>query len=232
MKGFLNYLLWLVFPKRCAVCGKVINRDKHFCKTCETKIERVEKSCSICGGIENNCECRFRVFRFCGCVAPFKKGESSMQMIYRFKLHGKLDTAQMLADEMILKINEHFSKQKFDVVTAVPMTKFKRISKGYNHSEVIAKIIADKMGVKYKEFLNKRPHYKPQHTLGHKERLQNVKGMFYAPKSHTYKNILLIDDVKTTGATLNECTKELLFSGGENVTCAVAVVNVLAIEKQ
>ena len=231
MRKILGYLLWLFYPKRCAVCGKVIDRDKHLCKDCGCDIETIENSCSVCGGIKDNCECRWHVYRFNGCVAPFYKGENTMRMIYRFKLHGKLDTAQFLAEEIYSKISEYYKEQKFDIITAVPTTKFKRITKGYNHSEVIAKHLAKLMGTEYKNLLNKRPFYKPQHTLNRDERYKNVKDMFYAKCNHNFKKILLVDDVKTTGATLNECTKELLFSGGEEVYCSVAVSNVLAIEK-
>lgn len=230
MKVFVNYLLWLLFPKRCAVCGKIIQRNERFCKVCRDKIERVDKSCTVCGGIENSCECRWRVFRFSGCLAPFHRGENSMRMLYRFKLHGKLDTADILATEIHKKLEKYWADQSFDVVTAVPMTNFKRINRGYNQSELIAKRLAKLMGLEYKNLLKKRPFYKPQHTLDREERYKNVVGMFYAPSPHGYKKVLLVDDIKTTGATLNECTKELLFAGAEDVYCAVAIVNVLTIE--
>ena len=231
MRKILDYFLWLFYPKRCAVCGKVIDRDKHLCGKCGCDIEVIENTCSVCGGIKESCECRWRVYRFSGCVAPFYKGENSMRMIYRFKLHGKLDTARFLAEEIYDKITKCYKEQKFDVITAVPTTYFKRVTKGYNHSEVIAKQLAKLMDTEYKSLLNKRHFYKPQHTLNRDERYRNVKDMFYTKANHNFKRILLVDDVKTTGSTLNECTKELLFSGGEEVYCSVAVSNVLGIEK-
>lgn len=229
--GFLKYILWLFFPKRCAVCGKIIERNKDLCKNCDDAIERIEKSCLVCGAPLKHCECKRFVYRFKGCVAPFYKGENSMRMLYRFKLHGKLDSTDFLAESIYKKVKEYFRDEKFDIVTAVPMSVFKRIGKGYNHSEVIAKALARKMGIKFEMLLNKKPFCKSQHSRKRDERFENVKGMF-TPKGEThYKKVLLVDDIKTTGATLNECTKELLFAGAEEVYCAVAIVSVLGIEK-
>lgn len=230
--AFLNYLLWLFFPKRCAVCGKIIARKENLCDTCQQNIERIEKTCAVCGGTDKNCECRRFVYRFVGCVAPFYKGENSMKMIYNFKLHGRLDSAPFLAENIYAKIEKYYSDQKFDIITAVPMSIFKRIGKGYNHSEVIAKALARKMGARYKDLLIKKPFRKSQHTLSRDARFENVKGMFRPISKLNYKKVLLIDDVKSTGATLNECTKELLFAGCEEVYSAVAVANVLGIEKK
>ena len=231
MKRILEYLLWLIYPKRCAICGKVIERKDNLCQECDKNLERIEKSCNICGAPIKACECKRNVYRFRGCVAPFYKGENSMKMIYRFKLHGKLDSADFLADSIYAKIKECFSDQKFDVVTAVPMSTLKHISRGYNHSEKIARSVARKAGLDYKRLLVKNTFGKPQHTLPRDERFENVKGMFKSACKTNYKKVLLIDDVKTTGATLNECTRELLFSGSDEVYCAVAVANAFGIEK-
>ena len=227
--GLLKYVLWLFFPKRCAVCGKIIERKKDLCENCDNTIERIEKSCSVCGAPRKHCECRRIVYRFKGCVAPFYWGDNSKKMIYRFKLHGKLDAADFFAENIYKKVKECFCDQKFDIVTAVPMSPFKKIGKGYNHSEVIAKALARKMGVEFKKLLNKKPFCKSQHTMKRDERFENVKGMFYPKAEAHYKKVLLVDDIKTTGATLNECTKELLFAGVEEVFCSVCV---LGIEKQ
>ncbi len=230
--GLLKYALWIFFPKRCAVCGKIIERNKDLCETCDNDIERIEKSCTVCGAPVKHCECRRFVYRFKGCVAPFYWGENSKQMIYRFKLHGKLDSADFLAENIYKKVNEYWADQKFDIVTAVPMSVFKRIGKSYNHSEVIAKAVARKMGVEFQMLLNKKPFRKSQHSRKRDERFENVKGMFWPKGEIHYKKVLLVDDIKTTGATLNECTKELLFAGAEEVYCAVVTTSVLGIEKQ
>lgn len=229
---FIRYLLWLLFPKRCAVCGKIIDRKDFLCSECEKELEYIDKSCSVCGGIKKHCECKYRVYRFSGCVAPFYKGDNSMKMIYRFKFGNKTDSADFLAQQIYNKVKEYFGDIPFDIVTSVPSSVFKRIYKGYNHSEVIARSVAHKMGIDYKNLLRKKPFRKAQHNLKRDERFENVISMFYFPERYTYKNVLLIDDIKSTGATLNECTKQLLFAGAGNVYCAVAVVNVFGIEKK
>ncbi len=229
---FIKYLLWLMFPKRCAVCGKIIDRNGSLCSECEKELEYIDKSCSVCGAIKKHCECKYRVYRFSGCVAPFYKGDNSMKMIYRFKFGNKTDSSDFLAEKICEKIKEYFGEISFDIVTSVPTSVFKRIYKGYNHSEVIAKAVAVRLGLDYEKLLRKRPFRKVQHNLKRSERFSNVIGMFYTTEQYHYKNVLLIDDIKSTGATLNECTKQLLFAGAENVYCGVAVVNVFGIEKK
>ncbi len=230
--NFIKYIVWLLFPKRCAVCGEIIQRNSAVCKKCNDELEYIGKNCSVCGAVKKHCECKRHVYRFSGCVAPFYKGDNSMKMIYRFKLGNKTDCADFLSDKMCQKIKEYFGSVEFDRVTSVPMSPFKYFYKGYNHSEVIAKSVAQKLGIEYCRLLKKRPFKKSQHTLGHKERIENVKNMFYFRDENHYKTVLLIDDVKSTGATLNECTKELLFSGVRDVYCATAVMNVFGIEKK
>lgn len=230
--SFIKYIIWLLFPKRCAVCGEIIHRNASVCGKCKEELEYVDKNCSVCGAIKKQCECKYRVYRFSGCVAPFYKGDNSMKMIYRFKFGNKTDAAEFLADKICEKVREYFGSVKFDRVTSVPMSSFKYFYKGYNHSEVIAKAVAQKLGVPYCRTLKKRPFKKSQHTLNHKERIENVRDMFYFPSKNDYGTVLLIDDVKTTGATLNECTKELLFSGVQDVYCAIVITNVFGIEKK
>lgn len=231
---FIEYLIWILYPKRCAVCGKIIEKDASLCDECDKKLERVEENCSVCGSMKKHCECKRYVYRFSGLVASFYKAENSMKMIYRFKLHGKTDSLGFLADSVTDKINRYYKDIRFDIVTSVPMSKIKKFCKGFNHSELIAKAVAKRMGVEYKNLLNKKPFCRSQHNLKREERFENVKDMFSSSNNVSYKKVLLIDDIKTTGATLNECTKQLLFAKVEEVYCATVITSVLGlgIEKE
>jgi len=124
---------------------------------------------------------------------------------------------------MAEKVLELFPNVESDVVTAVPMSRRKRGVKGFDHAEILAKAVASELGVEYRRMLAKVKKNKEQHTLSAKERFSNVKGVYVA-RENNYKNVLLIDDIKTTGATIDECSRQLMLAGTENVYCSTAVI--------
>ncbi len=221
----IEYVLWLFYPKHCVSCGKVIGRNEHLCKACSPLIERTDKLCIKCGQDKKKCVCKYNVYHFDSCVGPLVKNDYSMSAVYNFKMGDNHDVANFFADEMYPKIKQYYGKIKFDGICAVPMRKLKRFTKGYNHSEVIARRLSKKIGVKYFEALGKNKIDLPQHRMKRDERFENAKGAYYITKRINYKNVLLVDDIKSSGATLDECTRQLKLAGAENVYCAVAVVN-------
>ena len=120
-----------------------------------------------------------------------------------------------------------FGDVKFDVITCVPQTKKKRRKRGYNQSALLAKQISHELSVPFNELLLfKTRETADQHDLRGKDRLKNLKNAFAAENEDAVKDktILLCDDIKTTGATLNECRKTLLKAGAKAVCCATIAV--------
>lgn len=224
MNKIIEYFLWLIFPQRCAVCNKIIVKDRHLCKECAENIERIEKICTVCGSDKKYCVCKRRVFHFRGSTAVFNHGDFSKQAINFFKFRGNSEISNFLSSEMILNIKENFPDIRFDYVVPVPMHPFKRFIKGFNHSELLAKKIAKGLEVPYASPLKKLKYYSTQHRSTYQKRRENVKGLFLSENIYA-KNVLLVDDIKTTGATLDECARQLMFSGAQNVYCATAISN-------
>lgn len=226
MTWFDRNVLWYIFPKMCASCGKIIRRFEDLCPECAKTIEKIKKPCLDCGADEKECMCKYYVYRFRGCIGAYKKGDVSMRVLYSFKLGDDFRVADFLADKMHEKFLENFSEIKFDAITAVPMRPFKKFTKSYNHSEVLAKKLSKRTGIPYKNLLKTTSKAnKSQHLLSREERFANVRGMYKAKEFENIKTVLLVDDIKTTGASLNECTKQLMVAGAEDVYCAVAIVN-------
>lgn len=220
----IKYLLWLFFPSRCACCNRLLKRDEQICAECNAGIERIKKICTVCGCEKDACECHQRVFRFSGAVAPFNYGRYSKAAVYNYKFHNNIEIADFLADNMAESVRHSFGDIVFDAVTSVPMHPLKRFKNGYNQSEVLSKKIASRLSLPYSNCLKKVKKNNTQHRLPLKERAGNVKGAFTA-ENISAKTVLLVDDIKTTGATLDECTKELLFAGAEKVYCVTAISN-------
>lgn len=103
--------------------------------------------------------------------------------------------------------------KKYDIILVVPISKSRKKERGYNQSELIAKEISKIISVKLeKNILYKIKDTKPQSTLNKQQRKQNAEGAYIAENTLKIKNkkILIIDDIYTTGNTVNECAKVLV----------------------
>jgi ComF family protein len=220
----IKYILWLLFPSRCACCNVLIEKDKHLCEDCSSKIERIKRLCTVCGSDKRGCVCKYRTYHFKGAAAPFNHGDVSKQTINNFKFRGNIEVAEFLSEEMVKSVREAFGSVKFDAVLSVPMQRLKKILVGFNQSEVLARKIAKSLGVPYKNNLKKLKRNKTQHEMSFKDRMLNVKGV-YGCEAIEAENVLLVDDIKTTGATLDECARQIMFAGARNVYGVTAVSN-------
>ena len=120
-----------------------------------------------------------------------------------------------------------YGNNAFDFIACIPLTKKGKRERGYNQSELIAKEIAKQLCLPfYSTILVKLFDNRPQHKLPAAERTGNVAGVFECtePELAEGKKILLIDDIKTTGATLNECAKILLLNGAQEVACLCSAI--------
>ncbi len=198
----------------------------HLCDRCEESIERITDRCLGCGNPRAGCTCskhNFSLFL----ASPFLYENKLREAIHRFKFGGETDLVKFFAKETAECVAKEFGDVKFDVVTCVPQTKRKCRQRGYNQSALLAKEIAKQLKLPYDELLLiKTRETADQHNLKGKERIKNLKDAFAAenPDSVSNKAILLVDDIKTTGATLNECRKVLLKAGASAVYCATIAV--------
>jgi ComF family protein len=107
------------------------------------------------------------------------------------------------------------------MITSVPLRNGRLVERGFNQSRVLACEISKEFGIPFSEILSKSKNTRHQNELSREERLVNLEGSFKANPGNALRGakVLLIDDVMTTGATLNECSKVLLHSGAKVVRC-------------
>ncbi len=206
---FKNRILELIFPPRCMFCSTVVPIGNCVCSKCACSITPKTFVRTILEFGEENIDC----------ISPFKYSGKVREAIWSFKFRGRKHYAKYFAKVISREILNIY--KNFDVVTAVPLSELRVRQRGYNQSECLARLIAKSLGVKYDDLLIKTKENFPQHTLTLNERFENVKGVYRVSNIREVrnKNILLCDDVVTTGSTLKECAKMLKLFGAKSVTC-------------
>ncbi len=160
----------------------------------------------------------------------FKYNDVSGKMITGLKYTDKTPYAKTLAKFMSNKIKE--LSDDLDIIVSVPLHPKKLIARKYNQSALLANKLGQLTGRKVNNLiLQKVKNIQPQASLTRKERLANAKGAYAAhPKYKDIiagKNILLVDDVITTGATANECAKILKRNGAAKVYLLTAAKTIM-----
>ncbi len=224
IKSFLD----TVFPNRCVGCGEIINKDYGLCEYCNEYISKtvIDDRCKVCGCKKKDCQCRFRVFHFTACTAPYYNEDIAKQIVYAFKFSKKQEFGDFLAERMALSVKSDFYDVDFNAIAYVPIPFKRELKRGYNQSRELAVRLSKILNVPLVEnALGCNPKRQPQHKTHAKDRFQNVNGAFYPNLSLKGRRVLLVDDIKTTGATLDECSKALLKAGAQEVYCVTALIS-------
>ncbi|NLX92781.1 MAG: ComF family protein [Clostridiales bacterium] len=221
-------LLTALYPRRCALCGKVIPPTADMCKDCEATVPRVlPPVCILCGRSKEECFCKNFRFYYSGLVAPFYYEDAVRRCIHQFKFYGKTQNARMLGKAMADTVRREFAGITFDFVTGVPLTSKSLKSRGFNQSKLLAVEVGKRLAIKPAHDLLVKIYDTPaQHTMNSSMRRGNLAGVFDVvnPRAIKDKTILICDDVATTSSTINECSKMLLLSGAKEVYCVTAAV--------
>lgn len=228
LKLALNNVLNLVFPPRCLSCLATVDTSGVVCHKCWSKMEFIAKPC--CARCSNpfpyNIDeelcyyCKDDPPSFSNAFAVVKYDDFSDKLIYSLKYYDRTDLASTLSAMMISKIAE--LAHSIDIITCVPIHKNKLKKRGYNQAALLAKHVANAIGKPFNpSILIKTKDTISQSGLSKEERKENVKHSFGINAKHSKKvfrkNVLIIDDVITTGATLNECCKKLKRAGAKKL---------------
>jgi len=224
----LNAILDVAAPSWCASCGRPVTREeRHFCKECLFKIEYIKDACPVCSGIMDSGECEIcskRHIYFDKNISIAEYDGVIKALIADYKFASKKRCASLLAD--ICFERAKVLLEEADCVTAVPSSRRKKRKRGFNQSELIARELARMAGRPYKNVLKEKQSGHKQKTLGFSDRFFNVLGK-YELKSQSVSPcaVFIVDDVFTTGATINECSR-ILKEAGFNPVFSLAVARV------
>ncbi|MFL0197336.1 ComF family protein [Clostridium sp. WILCCON 0269] len=208
LKFLLDCVLELVYcgDEKCILCKKDLYKDKIICETCENNIKICKDSFNI---KIHNTDCR--------CYSSAYYSGAMMELILKLKYKSSFKAGEVIAGYM--KNTVYSNKINFDIITYVPMTKKSRKRRGYNQSEYLARILGKYLHKPVISCLNKIKDTKDQIGLDKEERWNNIQGSFKIFDKESIKNgnILIVDDVLTTGATAFCCCSELLRGGAKKI---------------
>lgn len=219
--------LCAIFPRRCVYCGAVIRPERTVCNRCVEELPRiVPPICLLCGHEKADCTCKHKKQKYKAICAPFYYEDTIVKAVHRYKFEDRDFLAEPYARNMAAAVRREFSDIAFDTVTFVPFTKEQARTRAFNPSELLARHTAKESKLPCETLLQKLYETEPQHSLKSSARSGNVLGVYdVAPNvSVEGKTVLLVDDIKTTGATLSECSKMLLLGGAEAVYCCTFAV--------
>ena len=200
----------MLFPPVCGICGKL---DKNsLCNKCKIRLQK-------------NALCKIENYKdtssyFDEHIYLFQYTGEIRDTILKYKFNEKSYIYRTFLE--FIKNNEEMCSQikKYDIIIPVPVSKKRFKQRGYNQSALIAKNLAKTLNIDYKEnVLIKIKDNKPQSEMGQDKRKSNVKDVYKIKNQEKIyqKRVLILDDIFTTGNTVNECAKVLIENSANNV---------------
>lgn len=211
MIKIIEFLLNMIYPNVCGICEN-INKNS-LCDECKIKIEK-----EVIAKIDNYINDNSKSFTKHAYIFKYKGKIRSLLINYKF--NNKPYLYKTFCDVILNNSNIVRFIRKYDIIIPVPIHKKRFNSRGYNQSELLAKEISKKLGINFKNnILIKAKNNNAQSSLNRIERFSNVKDV-YKIKNINFvkeKKILVIDDIYTTGNTVNECSKILKDNGAKEI---------------
>ncbi len=208
--NFLKQISALLFPPKCVLCQAILLEDEaDLCRQCRIhtpEVTNVKKSIPF----------------LAGWTAIWYYRAAVRTSLLRYKFGGRRSYAQVYGRLLAMKLQAD-PACCFDLLTWVPCDRLRRWCRGFDQVELLAQAVGRELGIEPVPTLKKLRRTPPQSRIhGSAQRRANVLGAYGAirPKAFTGKQVLLLDDIITTGATASECGKTLLLAGAKEVFCA------------
>lgn len=200
-------ILDLLFPRKCILCGRLLEREElDLCHEC--RIHGPE--CPIS---------KHKLPRLDSWVAVWYYEDSARESLLRYKFHGVRAYAPGYGRLLAMKLQQEHP-DGFDVITWIPISRLRKLKRGFDQVELLAKYVGRELGIKPVATVRKIRHNRPQSGISDKsQRQSNVLGAYRLtdPGQLAGKRVLLLDDIVTTGATAGEVARLLLTAGAKEV---------------
>lgn len=207
MRGMIRRVLGIFFPPRCILCRKLLkDGEEDLCEGCMT-------------GIPCFAQRKSKPHFLDSFAAVWYYEDSVRSSLLQFKFHGRRAYADSYGRLLADRLRENPSGA-YDLLVWVPVSRLRRLRRGYDQTELIARSLSRELGLKRVSALKKIRHTRPQSGIkGFEDRKANVQGAYRVtvPEKVAGKRILLVDDILTTGATMSEAARMLKEAGAKEV---------------
>jgi len=205
--NILRYIFNLVLPPFCVSCNNHLSEKRFIiCDNCYSKLDKINEE------EQNAFLKRIKNKHFDELFIKFHFSKLFQQLMHYFKYEGFLEIADYFAISII-----DATKEKYDIITCVPLHSSKERERGFNQSKILSAKACELLKIESVNVLVRTRYTESQTKLTRGERKENMSNAFKIEARVENKSILLIDDVITTGATLNECAKVLKNAGAKKV---------------
>ncbi|OEJ14135.1 phosphoribosyltransferase [Brachyspira hampsonii] len=222
-KHIINNIFSLIFPNHCIICGELMqsNNMNYICINCiNKKLDYIHKDeyirCQRCGKVLENenskCICKDEELYFDECKSMLYYNNYTVDLIHKMKFSHRYLICRDFAAMLSYYYKDYI--KNYDAVTFVPLGRNRFLERGYNQSEIIAETISKILNIKLiDDIIFRKKETKALSSLNSKtERINMIKNAFTINSDYNSSNkinLLIIDDVLTTGSTLNEISKEI-----------------------
>ena len=230
--GIAEDIVKIVYPNHCVVCSKILEEEDYVCPSCEGSLPYVApETCLGCGKRiyatdgEYCQDCRKHIHNFDGGVAALEYDETIRNLVYDLKYKNKRRYADFFADCIVNRCREAIEDRHIDILVPVPMYSAKEKQRGYNQAELLAKALGVKLHIPCVNALYRNSKTHALKELSREERALAMRGSFSLVKPLSKGlTVGIVDDIYTTGATMDECAKVIKSGGASKVYSICACV--------
>ena len=206
---FINFL----YPPTCIICGK--SSKIYICEKCNKRIKKYEEYHYLSRDEDNN----YPIRHYDELIYILRYEKIIRKIMINYKFYSKPYISYFFAYKIM---NNKYLCEKikeYDYIVPVPMSENKEKSRGYNQTRLITSIISKKLKIKESNNLKKVNNALTQGKLNKLERINNIEGIFYVEDNQEFvgKRVVLLDDIYTTGSTIEECARVISESGAGEI---------------
>lgn len=222
-------LLSLCYPPHCAMCGADTLSGRHLCDACSGKARTIDAPfCRVCsqpfdGAIDGEftcSNCGDRQFHFDSAVSSYRSWGVVRDLIHRFKYERHFYLRHQLAEWLAAAMgDERIHARAADFLVPVPLHRARFREREFNQADVLAKLLSRRAAIPVLGCLRRIRYTTTQTRLDRHERMENLRGAFQVrhPADVQSRHLILVDDVFTTGSTVDECARVLRQAGAASV---------------
>lgn len=223
----LNHFLELFYPKLCLVCEqKLISQEYFICLKCLLHLPRTNFHKMKDNPMEELFYGRIHIER-ASALFEFKKGSPYQKILHHLKYRGMKELGEFMGIHFAHQLKNSEFIKSLDFICPVPLHPKRERKRGYNQSYHLAKGLSDTLDIPLEnQVLKRKIHSTTQTRKNRFERWQNVDGIFEVQNIHVFQNkhILLLDDVVTTGATLEACSQTIIKNCNAKISIATLAI--------